>query len=684
MADNIKVKDLPDTSSIQMTNELMVLVDSTNNVVNNVSISDFNSNIISSDADNALVQGTDNKLYIETPSNITGDLDDLTTSDKTNLVSAINELNSNAGALSDLDTTDKDSLVDAINEVYNTVAPSLTVINNSKGMETGAVNDNTTIYSDIVKYAHSTYDSSKFTVTGTPTISNDGILDGATCNSSNYVGVANIDLPNANSFMLETPFLTVPADNTEKWIIRYRASADTDMFAFSFNGKKVRLNVNNVSLNSSTAFTSGQLVKIRFIYDGTNWTIYTQIKGSSWTNQATSSTLTKPVTSTQMKICDFSNSNFRYDGDFDLKGLSIWVNNIPVFNGNKTGIDTIKPVDYTEVGTPTISADGVLSNCSTSNYVTKSNAITIGSNGEFHIDFKALAPIDSSIQYIVDLYNTSSNEILVRRMTNNNVTAIVNVSGSSVFNESIAVTTNTEIDGYIEYKNGTYTYHINGTSKTATATQPTAATYDLSLGVRLATGTAQLPLTLGTIDLNLFTASNNGSIVYQPCLKIPYSESKTGSKVVDVYARPRVQSMYEQYGKAPYYTIDEANANFTLPMGEVYGMIQKVSDSIVPNVMPDYANVISSASTVTANTYIQCTYDSFVNVSGNDGYQVDARAYVSNDNGNTKYEVGYLFDDENANTRGCSFNFFVPKGWYFTSTLENGFTYRIYRLKGAK
>ena len=55
-------------------------------------------------------------------------------------------------------------------------------------------------------------------------------------------------------------------------------------------------------------------------------------------------------------------------------------------------------------------------------------------------------------------------------------------------------------------------------------------------------------------------------------VEIPYTLSKTGSKIVDVAYRNKVQALYNQEGKADYYTIDETNQNFTLPMGEIYGM----------------------------------------------------------------------------------------------------------------
>ena len=64
--------------------------------------------------------------YINTLTAIIGDINDLTTSDKTSIVNAINslldDLSTIIGSLDDLTTTDKDSIVDAINELVNSVS----------------------------------------------------------------------------------------------------------------------------------------------------------------------------------------------------------------------------------------------------------------------------------------------------------------------------------------------------------------------------------------------------------------------------------------------------------------------------------------------------------------------------------------------------------------------------------
>ena len=98
--------------------------------------------------------------------------------------------------------------------------------------------------------------------------------------------------------------------------------------------------------------------------------------------------------------------------------------------------------------------------------------------------------------------------------------------------------------------------------------------------------------------------------------------------------------------------------------------------------MPDYSSAITG--NAAAGKFIQCPADAAVCVFGSDSYIEDFYAYVSPDNGTTKYIVGRRTDDVNSNTQTTSFYFLVPKNWYFTTTVENGFTYQIYPLSGGQ
>ena len=101
--------------------------------------------------------------------------------------------------------------------------------------------------------------------------------------------------------------------------------------------------------------------------------------------------------------------------------------------GNPTITDGVTPTTrYTVVGNPTIT-NGVASNFSTNNYLTQPNAITINDNGEFRIDFKFNCTVASSLQYIFDLYNTTGEEVFLRRATNGAYVLICFVNGTAIW-----------------------------------------------------------------------------------------------------------------------------------------------------------------------------------------------------------------------------------------------------------
>ena len=58
-------------------------------------------------------------------------------------------------------------------------------VNQSKALETGSVSSDADVYADVQKYAHSTFDLSKFEVVGSPNITDDGMA--SNLKSSNYI-----------------------------------------------------------------------------------------------------------------------------------------------------------------------------------------------------------------------------------------------------------------------------------------------------------------------------------------------------------------------------------------------------------------------------------------------------------------------------------------------------------------
>ena len=79
--------------------------------------------------------------YIQAINDAIGDLDDLTTSDKSSIVSAVNELVTTIGNLADLTTTDTSSIVSAVNELVTTIGDLADLTTSDKSSIVSAINE---------------------------------------------------------------------------------------------------------------------------------------------------------------------------------------------------------------------------------------------------------------------------------------------------------------------------------------------------------------------------------------------------------------------------------------------------------------------------------------------------------------------------------------------------------------
>lgn len=100
--------------------------------INENGVDSFNADYYSTASDlndvNSILLKT---LGITPDTRVTGDLPSLSTSNKTSLVSAVNEVITNVGTLSNLTTTDKSSIVAAINELINAIKDNEQVVANA-------------------------------------------------------------------------------------------------------------------------------------------------------------------------------------------------------------------------------------------------------------------------------------------------------------------------------------------------------------------------------------------------------------------------------------------------------------------------------------------------------------------------------------------------------------------------
>lgn len=506
-----------------------------------------------------------------------------------------------------------------------------------------------TYFEHIENLKHSTFDKSKFTVIGSPTITDDGIASGFSV--SDFLKTANLGIEAYNITFTIT--FIVPTLGTECEL--FRLIPTTDSIRCIIGASKNFSLYRNVS---PYTITSSILIPDSWVGDAVNATIKLTSKGNKVILNNISKNTQLSSTSTNIEQLIFNSVNIGFGAStftfttIDLKQFSITVDGKEVFSGNKTGIDVIKENDFASItrlvayiygenkiystlnapaDVPTvlynsdgsiytgdewsisdgavyygenaatrdsskdiyltkqnmsvdagvnITDDSVLSNCAVHKYV-RTSCLVDPNSTDYEIDISFTASnitnqkqiCTSSRFYIFALVIHQSKTILfLGDGTTWNIASTGTASGKTVLQNGIKY-----ILKFIR-KNDKYFLKL---FNTATGKETTEATITSSVSVPL---TAFLNLGTQTgwpapadcaYDLNLCRQYINGELVYQPCLKIPYKESKSGSKIVDVAYRDRVQDVYSQGFDKYYYTLDEANKS----VDELTGFNQTLSIS---------------------------------------------------------------------------------------------------------
>lgn len=611
---NIKVRDLKQTETIENNNKLMVLVNDDLNLVKNITKKEFLTNIISNVENNALEQEADGNLYVNT-----------------------SKLADKIGNLNDLTTENKENLVAAINEAAKITNITLDTLNQSKALETGNVSENSDVLADIIKYKHSLFDRSKIEVVGSPVITDDGIASGfrssiETAETSPICIRPNIKLSEFlnKSWKIECDFIcpdyTVLDSSNDKSYQVLWSMGQTNPWRGYCGGlainryKNVQCSIRLVNATESTLFdVKCDSIGLRpnnkytyvFEYDistgtytGTikykNEIIITKSLQFSENNTQCHAIVTYPneYINIGTGYAAFSNNFAGWTTPIDLNSFKISIEGKEVYSCLKTGIDTVKPDDFEVIGSPVISEDGIASGFSANNVLTKS--IHLDTSKPHTIICECITPNNNDITYIYCIGNSWLNAISIsyRAGTNYYVTINDDTGVASKFTtiinagERVKIVVSSE-DGLL-YK--LYLYKNNSLIETLERTLTSNITFANNL---LVIGNREVTVTsgfAGSIDLNSFKIYSNGNLIYQPCLKIPYTQSKTGSKIVDAIYRDRVQDMYEQFGCAPYYTLQEdVKPNF-----EVVGSPVVTNDGVASGFsQTDYINTTNINQLVT-------------------------------------------------------------------------------------
>lgn len=346
--------------------------------------------------------------------------------------------------------------LDASGKLPDDIIP-LDKLNQSKALETGSVSSDPDVYSDIVNYAHSTFDRSKFEVVESPNITNDGIASGFS--NGKVETPIKVGELSKNTFKISCSFVHSEGQGV---LFSSVLPGNTEL------GISVIVNINRMVFYCSSNGTSWDIANfingITIIDPNVNYNFTLEFTGTNYIG-----TLINLDTMTEIQEFSVESSNKVFEGNnkiffggqsywpplkgsIDLKSIAIWGDGVPVFNGNKTGTDTVDEI------------------------------------------------------------------------------------------------------------------------------------------------------------------------------QIPYVLSKTGSKIVDAAYRDRVQDVYDQYGISQYYTLDEENQNFTLPMGEIYGMIEQKANTTHTHTYSDITSGYSQIAglAMPSMNYVDLTWpESTQNIQGlpnQDGY----------------------------------------------------------------
>lgn len=465
------------------------------------------------------------------------------------------------------------------------------VMLNTNGLTSGLNPSNDKrLYEEVVERSKTSFDLSKFTVVGNLTITDDGIASGFSTNTNkvqksflamtgNEIEIHSVFNYNGiSSYVSNSTIFSLRLSGTTKKLCtpRMHNNGTLRLAQDSSFGTEYYATISNINYNATATLIiklnkAEQKIKYSYYEDGV-------LKASGEANSTADWLLDT--------ILDIgADSAGAFSGSIDLKQFSIAVDNKEVFNGNKTGTDVIKPDDYMIVGNPTISTDGIVSGFNANNYLYTT------------VDFNPKTQLKYTLKFTTGSDITSNQTIF--RMFNDKQEAVLLWGGKLRFvlnNETIdrdILIPNQEYKIDIEWNNSSNSYNIsvrygsiidNSSLNTGVYSAPQTR---LDIGNNNQVTTRPF---LGSVDLNSFKIIVDEKLVFQPTLRIPYTLSKAGAKIVDGIYNGRVQDVYERTSEALYYIRDDINQEVTLPKVDLYAAITRLNDTL--------SNILSLLNTI--------------------------------------------------------------------------------------
>lgn len=446
------------------------------------------------------------------------------------------------------------------------------------------ISNEDTILNNLEREKRSTFDKSKFTVVGSLTITDEGVASGF--GSSNDLLTTYIFNP-SNTWKIKGSFITpTQLTNSQAICAVSNTTYSSRIEINSYNSNtEIRfgwhLSSNNASYMSQPVGSIVLQFNTQYFYewsfDGTQYLLRVSTDNKNWQISAQYTSSENIYTNNSyIRIGKSSGSYQIFTGSIDLKQFSITVDGKEVFNGNKTGIDTIKADNYEVVGSPVISNDGVLSNCTyNADYVSSKQTFNLynANTWEIQCHYNPMGLSNKSEYFMFYSPTINSNGLHLGYKTKSTLQLTVFEDGNKPILTNPNISLNWE--SYTDYL---FKVRFTGTQYLLDYSKDNGNTWIKLLTVNSNKKTVSSPvyvrngiysssgidygIKIGITDLNKTKVYIDGNLVYQPCLKIPYTQSKTGSKIVDGVYRDRVWDMNEQFGYTHYYTLGDTD--FTL------------------------------------------------------------------------------------------------------------------------
>lgn len=462
-----------------------------------------------------------------------------------------------------------------------------------------------TVLEVMTEMRHSTFDRSKFTITGNPTIvdgvftgtlssleGGDRILTDSVIDYSKPFDVFVRYKRSGSSFTSNNPRVIGfdGAGNYNRCITCSGVSvANNNSYVLSWDDPSLGLTWVDIFPNSGyNKIFVDTWYDFKISWDGNKYSIsYKEIDSEDFILLRYAEGTTAMTAPTNPTSIGFVVAQ-PFIGSIDLKYFSIVVDGVEVFSGNKTGVDTLKPVNFTAITSSasspfvnpslpfsdsglTISEDGIASGFSGTSYLDTGFKFDFTTNPSFEIEGRMKYVNYTGTERMFGQSATGAlSGFSVCRYTQNEFRVIYrkDVDGTVTSSQPYAFV---PVDKYFNFKI-VYDNSSNTTSLYIDGILRDSAVFEGGMSMDIDTNftigsvaTNRSEYIKGSIDISDFKIRMNGKIVYQPCLKVPYTLAKDGKKVVDYDYKDHVEDEYSQAGYSSYYVLNPLDKkNFTL------------------------------------------------------------------------------------------------------------------------